>query len=179
MAELPKQELLIKLLNMTTAEDNVALVAVRKANALLSDAGWTWEQLLRGKITIVEDPFNHLDNMFAAKPPTPTARPTAPPRPRAPSPPPPPPKQNIPFTGSNMNRIGIAPNKFLSHCYCCGVEVVAGAGLFFTPSRLNPVAPDKIHVVCAPCSTSGTIYANPTGQRPSKKRGKADIHSLI
>jgi hypothetical protein len=184
MAELPKQELLIKLLNMTTAEDNVALVAVRKANALLADAGWTWEQLLRGKITVVEDPFNNLGNPFAAA--GPVSRPTTPPpqpaRPRAPTPPPQPKPafaQNIPFVGSNMNRIGIAPNKFLARCYCCGIEVPAQHGLWFRPDALNPAAPSKISVVCTPCSTTGTVYANPTGQRPAKQRGKADIHSLI
>jgi hypothetical protein len=59
--QLPKQDLLLKMLNMTTHEnDNQALVAIRKANALLESAGWTWDKLLSGKITVVADPFSNL-----------------------------------------------------------------------------------------------------------------------
>jgi hypothetical protein len=177
MAELPKQELLIKLLGMTTAGDNEALVAIRKANALLTAAGWSWEQLIRGKITIVEDPFNSIDNLFEVKP-TATAAPTPPRRPQAPTPSKPAPVDN-PFMASPRTRIGIAPNKFLARCYCCGVEVVTGAGFWFRPNALNPAAPDKISVVCTPCSTTGTVYRAATGQRPTKKRGSVDIHNLI
>ena len=184
MAELPKQELLVKLLGMTaSSNDGEALVAIRKANRLLAEAGWSWDQLIRGKITIVEDPFNRLDDIFSqpavtATPPTtprrPAAQPTPPPRP---GPPRPPFVQDVPFTASNRQRIGIAPNKFLARCYCCGVEVVTGAGFWFRPDGLNPAAPNKIHVVCTPCSTTGTVYRQPTGQRPPRRRGMADIHS--
>lgn len=181
MAELPKQELLIKILGMTTSDnDGQALVAIRKANALLDAAGWTWERLIQGKITIVEDPFNGAGDPFAAMFTTKPAAP-APPRQRAPgfapaSPPPPP---NRPWTAGGANgSISNMNNKYVGFCYCCGVEVPAGAGFFFTPSYLNPAAPSKFHVVCVICNTSGTVYANPTGQRP-RWRGKANISDLV
>jgi hypothetical protein len=111
MAEelLPKQELLIKLMGMTTsANDGEALVAVRKANELLAANKWSWEKLIRGKLKIIEDPFKNITNpsahasspfgtaptnpqhMYAPPPPppprphgfTPTPRPTPPPPPR-------------------------------------------------------------------------------------------------
>lgn len=82
-------ELLRKMLNMTSADnDNVALVAIRKANEALARAGETWESLLAGKIKIVEDPFKSMPG-FAPQP-KPSRAPTAAPRP-APSPAPPPP----------------------------------------------------------------------------------------
>lgn len=66
MSELPKQELLVKLLGMTTSSnDGEALVAMRKANALLASAGWDWAKLIAGKIRVVADPF-----ATAATPPT-------------------------------------------------------------------------------------------------------------
>lgn len=58
---IPKQELLTKLLMLTTSNNDAeALQAVRKANALLKASGWDWQQLINGKITIVEDPFKGL-----------------------------------------------------------------------------------------------------------------------
>lgn len=179
MAELPKQELLIKLLGMTTAGDNEALVAIRKANGLLHDAGWSWEQLIRGKITVVEDPFNSTANPFDTMLREPKAAPAAPRAPQAPTPPRAPSPPNVPFHASNRQRIGIAPNKFVAFCYCCGSEVVTGAGFWFRPDALNPAAINKISVVCTPCSTTGTIHPNPTGMRPSKKRGKYNINDLV
>lgn len=61
MSELPKHELLLKLLKMTaSSNDAEALVAMRKANQLLATAGWDWDRLLAGKITVVGDPFGNL-----------------------------------------------------------------------------------------------------------------------
>lgn len=51
-------ELLIKMLKMSRSDnDNQALVAIRKANAALDRVGEDWDTLIRGKITIIEDPF--------------------------------------------------------------------------------------------------------------------------
>lgn len=72
----------IKLMGMTTADSGEAINAIRMANRMLRSAGWTWEQLLRGKITIVNDPFGSIPDI--AKP-----APAPPPRPAPPSPPPP------------------------------------------------------------------------------------------
>jgi hypothetical protein len=58
---LPKEELLLKLLNMTTSNhDHEVLVAIRKANELLTANKWSWEKLLKNKIKVVEDPFKNL-----------------------------------------------------------------------------------------------------------------------
>lgn len=180
MAELAKQDLLVKILGMTTSDnDGQALVAIRKANKLLADAGWTWERLIAGKITIVQDPFNGVGdpfaNMFNAAP----AR-TSTPAPKASKSTSsnPPPAQNIPWTATPSSPISTMKNKYVGFCYCCGDETPAGAGFFFTPSYRNPAAPSKSHVVCVPCNTSGTIYANPTGMR-RRTRGKANISDLV
>lgn len=73
--------LLIKMMKMTTAEDNIALVAIRKANEVLKREGWDWEALLRSKVTIIGDPFAGIDRPAAPKKPPPQApvRPQAPP----------------------------------------------------------------------------------------------------
>lgn len=85
----------IKLMGMTTADSGEAVNAIRMANAMLRKAGWTWEQLLRNKITIVNDPFGSIPT-----PPKPQAapppRPAPPPPPPRPAPPPPPPPQGLP-----------------------------------------------------------------------------------
>jgi hypothetical protein len=78
--DLPNLELIIKLLKMTTSQtDAEALVALRKANAQLAKSGADWETLLRGKVTIVEDPFKN----FTV--PSGYAKPTVP-QPRTPPP---------------------------------------------------------------------------------------------
>jgi hypothetical protein len=78
--------LFIKLMKMTTATvDTEAILAMRKANAMLRANGHDWEQLLKGKITIVNDPFGSIPT-----PPPPTAAPA----PKPPPPPPPPPQRS-------------------------------------------------------------------------------------
>lgn len=55
---LPKQELLLKILNMTTSDnDGTALAAIRQANAFLAKQGWDWDKLINAKIRVVENPF--------------------------------------------------------------------------------------------------------------------------
>lgn len=89
--EIPRHELLLKLLKMTTStNDAEALVAMRKANALLASAGWTWDRLLEGKITVVGDPFGGLQRPRQHEAPhdayNPPATPRAPPAPARPAP---------------------------------------------------------------------------------------------
>jgi len=56
--DLPNLGLLIKLLKMTTSNtDAEALSAIRKANQQLQKFGGDWEALLRGKVTVIGDPF--------------------------------------------------------------------------------------------------------------------------
>lgn len=132
--DLPKQDLLLKFLRMTTSpNDGEALVACRKANALLVSAGWDWEKLLRGKITVVEDPFSKIATPpeAASRPPPesmqPPARPTQPPpppsrpvptysrpQPRAQRPPPaatPPPMPNAPWPTTKKAAPSAPPSK--------------------------------------------------------------------
>ena|SRR5258708_4987622 len=86
MTELPKQDLLLKLLGMTTsASDNEALMAIRRANELLTRAGWTWEMLLKNKIKVFENPFNGISDPRRPKPSEEELKPImpqVPPRPR-------------------------------------------------------------------------------------------------
>lgn len=71
-------DLLIKLLKMTTSShDGEALVACRKANEILKKFGGDWDALLRGKVTIIEDPFVNVkapDVRPQAPPPAPAPR---------------------------------------------------------------------------------------------------------
>jgi len=56
--DLPNLPMLIKLLKMTTSSNDAeALLAIRKANEQLKKFGGDWETLLRGKVTIIGDPF--------------------------------------------------------------------------------------------------------------------------
>ena len=78
----PSLTLLIKLLKMTTSShENEALVAMRKANIELSKFGGDWESLLRGKVTVIGDPFADITKPDVGQ--------KTPPRPQAPPPPPP------------------------------------------------------------------------------------------
>src|SRR6267378_1741865 len=88
MADL-KLDTLIKVLLMTTASnDGEALNAIRRANALLRNASLDWDKLLRGKVTVVADPFADIPppstHKFTTRPPTAPTPPT-PPRPQPPN----------------------------------------------------------------------------------------------
>jgi hypothetical protein len=81
--DLSKLDLLIKIMGMTTSDnDNTALVAVRKAQALLKAEGWDWERLLRAKIKVVEDPFNRVSPTSPAAKPAQYTKPYPPPPPK-------------------------------------------------------------------------------------------------
>lgn len=90
--DLSKLDLLVKVMKMTGAEDNIALVAIRKANSMLAAEGWDWEKLLRGKVVVIGDPFERVptpptNNQFRSSTPPPAP---ARPQPRTYAPPPPP-----------------------------------------------------------------------------------------
>jgi hypothetical protein len=66
---LPKQELLIKLMNMTSSSnDGEALSAVRKANELLLANKWSWEKLVHSKIKVIADPFVNTPKVEPGRP---------------------------------------------------------------------------------------------------------------
>jgi len=172
--QLPKQELLLKLLKMTTsASDGEALVAIRKVNKMLVDNGWDWDKFVNAKIKIVENPFVGLGtptrgvptgNGPAYKPPPPP-RPAPPPRARY---------HGMPVAGRGINR-------YADFCYCCGIEVVTGAGQFFLREDYNLNAANanprsKFSLVCASCEGVKIIWDQPAP--PIRKRGKASITDL-
>lgn len=133
--ELPKLDLLIKMMKMTGAEDNIALVAIRKANEMLKHEGWDWERLLQGKVKIIADPFNTVaappETRTAPPPTAPTWKPFTPPpppswnpTPRQPRPTPRPratPPPSGPTARTNVNR-------FAGLCTKCSNAVDVGAG---------------------------------------------------
>lgn len=158
--ELPKQDLLKKILSQTTNDnDHIALMAIRKANTILKDAGWTWEKLIEGKIRVAENPFANLrkppgGSGEAGEPPAPPRRPA-----------PPPPRQvwtdldgKIHYSAQACDLANDAiwarrkaaakpkpapsvfptigsqfPNKFANHCHCCGNWVDQQHGFIFKP----------------------------------------------
>lgn len=175
--ELPRQELLLKMLNMTTSDnDGVALVALRKANALLASAGWSWESLLRAKITVVADPFATLatptaqasrkDGLHSSR------RSAPPPSPSPASPRPqwghsnPPPLRRTTSPSPQLLQPDDIPNRYGGGCYCCGNYVSAGDGRLFKPSLFHPNAPSKLSPVCLSCNGSGAYV----GMLPIRKR---------
>lgn len=163
MVEIPKQDKLLKLLRMTTSpNDGEALTAIRIATKLLDEAGWTWDKLIAGKITVVADPFANL-----GMPPAP-----APVQRSAPPPPPTPRAKPIVTTWP----IGIDVNRFPGHCWACGVEVIAGAGKWFNPSRHHPRAVNASKVICSTCDTTATIL--PYAVVPVRKGRQKSVSDL-
>lgn len=146
--KVPKEELLLKMLNMTTSDnEGVTLVAIRKANELLTSAGWSWEKLLAAKITVVADPFAALATPKAGKnqpsytPPPPRDAAAPPPPPwRGASTPPPKPKPSIPYSDK--------PNRYGNHCYCCGTYVDSMKGWIMNPQQEAKRGPDRWVVIC-------------------------------
>lgn len=179
MTELPKQQLLIKLMGMTgSANDGEALVALRKATALLTSAGWTWERLIEGKIKVVENPFKS-DNPFANRERVVRQQGPAPQPQSAPqwaNPAQPKPVGPIFHTASPTNPLNTIKNKFAGFCYCCGKDTPAGAGFIFDPWGYVPAAKSKWEVACTPCNTSGTVYSTPAA--PIRNKKKAAITDL-
>lgn len=149
-------ELLIKLMRMTQAEDNIALVAIKKANSHLAKLGTDWEAVLRSKVRVITDPFASINIPASAMNPNRNQdfRPAAPSRPQptrpAPAsqpynPPPPRPKPqpspvkpspgNQPFVGDVKEKTIV--NKFAGTCTKCRGRVETGDGIAMLWSRPN------------------------------------------
>jgi hypothetical protein len=160
--DLPKQELLIKLLKMSTSpNDGEALISIRKANDLLKTAGWDWEKLIHAKIKVIEDPFKSVDvplnrNAHQAPPPAPRPRSAPPPPPRpahvhqTPPPPPPPPRP----APKPHQPLSTKDNLYAGWCYVCGDPVGAKGGFIFDPSVHNRAAKSKWQICCNSCNNS-------------------------
>lgn len=140
MADL-KLDTLIKVLLMTTSDNNSeALAAVRRANVMLRNASTDWEKLLRGKVTVVADPFA---DIAAPQSTSSSHRPTVPQRPQyvEPEDRPAPPAYYIKTPTRPMNpATPRAPtyspqvarrnntNNYAGRCFNCNVGVAAGYG---------------------------------------------------
>jgi hypothetical protein len=193
--EPPRQDILIKLLKMTTSSnDGEALTAIRKANAVLTAGGWDWDKLFARKIVIVEDPFSKIPDPFAGRR-TPAefadvprkAPPTAPPRP-APTPPPgrfyanpnpnptPPPRQ----TAQPQPRAPYSnkENMYGGWCYCCGDTVPAKGGFCFKPFDHQPKAPDKWVNICPSCNKNRAAVMRSPAPRTKPMSAAPNLHNL-
>ena len=169
-------ELLIKLMNMTRSEDNITLVAIRKANAHLAKLGTDWESVLRGKVKIIADPFASINIPKDAmnpnrnsdyRPPAPakpepyTPPPAYTPRPRTAPPPRPQPSSVKPkpgapaFQGDTVEKTVV--NKFDGTCTKCKNRVLAGEGIAKLWSRPSGTGTYWTSEHSGPCpSTSRT-----------------------
>lgn len=200
VADGPDLGKLIKLLKMTTsANDAEALAASRLANRELRKFGGDWEALLRGKVTIIEDPFTRIDRPpprreAAPSPPRPP-QPQAPPKPawappRPPRPQPAPPSQPYSF-GSGYSPPAAGPNPevrrnaFTKNCYDCGTRVDDLKGW-----SIKPDAHYSWLTFCTPCFQRHypTLYnpkayttqsGKPTARMRPKKPGLDDILNQI
>lgn len=135
---------LIKLMKMTTVtEDTLAAVAIRAANRELDKIGTDWESLLRGKVTVVADPFAAIPTPppdapksgFRPTPPTPRPAPTYayPTRPAYTPPPTTSPPSSTPHYGGPpplTPRFG-GPNKFAGKCHKCRKTLAPYEGELF------------------------------------------------
>jgi hypothetical protein len=154
--EIQKHQLLVKLLKMTTsANDGEALTAMRKANDLLTAAGWDWDRLMAGKITVVGDPFANLGNP-APKVERWTSEPRQAPLQSTPR------RKPMPINSQ-------LSNKFEGHCYCCGRLVAVGGGFLFKAEDYHSRAPSGWKVVCTTDNTNHNAIIGPT---PALRQGR-------
>lgn len=135
MADL-KLETLIKVLMMTTSDtDGEALAAIRRANSMLRTAHVDWDALLRGKVTVVADPF---DSIAAPRKATSSVPPRTPPPPRP-----------APSQYARAPRPS-GTNRFAGDCLFCGNNTLVGYGILFT--HTSPSTGHNTFVVCEPCN---------------------------
>lgn len=174
-------DLLVKLLRLTTSgHDGEALSAMRKANAQLDRLDLDWEQLLKGKVTMVADPFmgrNEHAHVSTKAPPNdrPRPQPTPPPQaqPQAYTPPPRPqgvkPKPqwtSTPDINTSSPANSPAPesrrmNLFAGKCTTCLRNVPAGKGYLAGKNSAG-----QFQVVCGRDFGHNAKYAK-RDQRPA------------
>lgn len=135
----PSLDKLIKLMKMTTASnDGEALNAVRMANAMLTRLKADWERLLRGKVTVIEDPFSRI-----ATPPVYSS--VAPAMSRPPPPPPPRPRQTQPtYKCIDCFRSVAHPN---TRCQPCATSFNMRAARYSYAPRKQPQTTKRQRVV--------------------------------
>lgn len=165
-------DLLIKLLSQTTNDnDNVALMAIRAANKQVLKFRTNWEDLLRGRVTIVSDPFAALSKPGSHSART-TRAPAASPPHRAPEPtptPPPRPRPAAPQPQPRPTNAQGSPNRFRARCYKCGKTLDAYQGVL---SDKSPIT-GNWRVECQP----GQCL--PSYQKPKGKAAKSSDNLTI
>lgn len=163
--ELQKHQLLVKLLGMTTSSnDGEALVAIRKANELLTNAGWDWTRLMAGKITVVGDPFADLGDPGFSRAKVKSESPAWAQAPGHYSTPP------TPSPKRTTHPISQLVNKYEGGCYCCGKTVAIGVGFTFKPFQFHSQAQDAFRVICTTCNTVAIIGPSPAPRTGPKSR---------
>lgn len=186
---IPKQDLLLKILNMSTSDnDGTALVAIRKANELLASAGWSWEKLLSGKITVVADPFARMPEVKRPEPIRESPDAVKPayraPPPQRPSHPPFADIQAAHARAAAQSRattpkskISSQTNQYPGFCYICGCHVNAQDGFAFQPSDHNYSAPKKWAVICK--SDNSIRSSDIRSSAAPRKQVTLDLHASI
>ena len=142
---------LIKLLRMTTSSnDSEALLAIRAANRQLSTINTDWEKLIRGKVTVLADPF-----IGVAEPPKPAPKPA--PKPSAP-----------PSSTYSPQR-----NFSSGRCYCCGFDVKAADGWYHYIKHNH-------EIVCDPCTAKITLNGSSAiPSRRARHRSNITLDQLL
>ena len=155
-AEIPKLDLLIKLMGKTTSDnDSEALLFLRKANEQVRAAGWTWETLLRGKVTIIADPFRSTPLPERATNNGWSTVPSRPAPPRRPAPPQNPLDAVFAAAAGNAaqaynSRPTSRTNQYSGNCWNCGKFVGANAGTI----RRDTLTKNKWEVFCPSHATT-------------------------
>jgi outer membrane biosynthesis protein TonB len=187
-------ELLIKLLKLTTSSNDAeALLAMRKANAIASEAEFDgWERILRGHVKVIADPFVHIKAAPPPPPPpsppkrpyqgappprsqpyspNPQPHPTAKPQPQPQWSPPPQPRTD-PFPAARQNG-------YSGICIVCTSPVLAKAGYIEPMATKN----NSWKVFCLSCYTK-KMKPQPAAKAaqkmsPHSSRSVKDVGDLI
>lgn len=167
--------LLIKMLGMTDSDsDGQALVAIRKANAQVRKLGTTWEDLLRGKVTVIADPFNAGD--LRAPPPVETRRPM-----RPVATPTPPPRVWVGYTPLYGNTYDIR-----DQLKALGAKFDGNVSVWMIPDSEMPRARDILfrHIQSQPSSRVSGSRTRTTSTRkasanPSAKLSMDDLNDIF
>jgi hypothetical protein len=155
----PSLTLLTKLMKLTTSSnDSEALLAMRKANEQVAKFGGDWETILKGKITVIGDPFASVTRppvnapSHSAPPPPSTPHHTSTPRSTSRTAPPPTFTSPPPRPSPNVNAQRL--NVYAGACTGCRTHVAVGKGM----ARRN-MADTAWDLWCSSCLKVGSVKA--------------------
>lgn len=188
--KLPLLAKLLETASRPTTTDNEALLAIRKAGEHMLQGDTTWEELLAGKVTIIEDPFSKIAEPPAKSSPV-TSHGSAPKRPFLDPDNPqgwtgnfgysqPPTRPVRPSTGPLRAQPAAAPrtsgkgqkrNDYQGYCFCCGDPVGPQLGYLFRPNG------GTWAIACTSCN--GPNVAVPSQKAKPKRVTPSDIASMF